>query len=471
MFQVWKIFVVLLLQTLLFSSFSHANFEKAMEIYRAGRFDEAKSAFEALAAIGDRSSLFNLGVMHYRGESFEKSPIKAYVLMKIANDGFDDESFTKISKSILGSFDDQQKKESEELFIELNSIYNISKIKANIFPKPLNDEDCPPEITPIERVAPLYPRSESIAGRMGLTQMEFTISPEGYPRDIIAAKSTNNAFTISSVKAAKKFLYKPPLDSKPIFGYRNVFIYQLVKNNGENMKVRTKTLSKELNDLKRSAGEGDAVAQYSYASRLNTFRYFKDYLEKIDLQYKTANEWFTKSAQSGLPHAQYEIGRNMLEGRGCEIDIVNGYKWINAAAIGGYSPAQNVLAQSALTKSDLSTEKSLAAIGWLRNSVQANNFPARLLLAWELSTSNISELRNAEEALELIESDPENYFDDVRIMETKAAAYAELGDFKKAKKYQKKAEKIARKFNWDIPLISDRLRLYDHGEPYRGTYY
>ena len=43
---------VILLQILLFSSYSHASFEKALEIYSAGRFDEAKSAFGALAAIG-----------------------------------------------------------------------------------------------------------------------------------------------------------------------------------------------------------------------------------------------------------------------------------------------------------------------------------------------------------------------------------------------------------------------------------
>ncbi len=466
MFQSRRVFVAILLQALLFSSFSYASFEKAMEIYSAGRFDEAKSAFEALAAIGDRSSLFNLGVMHYRGEYFEKNPVKAYILMKIANDGADEESFTRISKSIFRKFDDQQKKESEELFIELNSIYNISTIKANIFPRPLNDEDCPPEITPIKRDAPRYPKYELSTGRMGLTHMEFTISPEGYPRDIISTKSTNNAFTKSSVKANKKFLYEPPLDGKPVYGYRTVIIYKLM-----NSKVFTKTLTKELDDLKNSAGEGDVIAQYRYASRLNTFRYFKDYLKKVDLQYKTANEWFAKSAKNGLPHAQYEIGRNMLNGRGCEADIVNGYKWINAAAIGGYSPAQNALAQSALTKSDISSEKSLAAIGWLRNSAQSNNFSARLLLAWELSTSNVSELRNAEEALELIDSDTRNYFDDVRIMETKAAAYAELGDFKKAKKYQKKAEKIARKLKWEIPLISERLGLYERGKPYRGTYY
>jgi tetratricopeptide (TPR) repeat protein len=99
------------------------------------------------------------------------------------------------------------------------------------------------------------------------------------------------------------------------------------------------------------------------------------------------------------------------------------------------------------------------------------SYAAKLLLAWELSTSNVEALRNGEEALELLAAEPENYFDDVRVMETKAAAYAEMGNFKKAIKWQNKAGKIAKKLDWSIPLIADRLSVYSHSEAYRGTYY
>ena len=44
--------------------------------YRAGDFARAKTAFETLADLGDRSSLFNLGVMNHRGEAVQKDPIK-----------------------------------------------------------------------------------------------------------------------------------------------------------------------------------------------------------------------------------------------------------------------------------------------------------------------------------------------------------------------------------------------------------
>lgn len=463
-----KILVAVLFQILLYSPVTYASFDKAMEIYSAGNFNEAKAAFEALAAIGDRSALFNLGVMYYRGEAVEKDSVKAYTLMKIANNGLDDEFYSRIANSIFGKFNESKRNEAEKLHRKIDPIYNISTISANIFPKPLADEDCAPDIKPLKKVAPRYPRLEAKAGRMGLVHMEYTISPEGYPRDIVADKSTSKKFTRASVRATRKFLYEPPLDKKPIYGHRTTMIFQMVN---DKMNVQTKTLTKELDELEEAASNGDVIAQYSYASRLNTFRYFKSYLEEVDLQYKTANEWFIKSAKSGLPHAQYEIGRNMIRGRGCEVDIVNGFKWINAAAIGGFSPAQTTLARSALLKSDVSSEKLVAAVGWLRNAAQSNNFAAKLLLAWELSTSNINELRNGKEALELLKADPGNYFDEVRIMETKAAAYAEIGDFKKALKLQKKAAKAALKQKWDIPLISERVSLYKRNETYRGSYY
>jgi tetratricopeptide (TPR) repeat protein len=389
--------------------------------------------------------------------------------MRIANEGLEDEHFSKLANSIFKKLTQNQKSKAESLYIELNKIHSIDLIRANIFPKLVSDKESAPEIKPIKREAARYPSSEIKALRMGLTEMEYTISPEGYPRDLVVSKVTNRAFTNSSVKAVKKFIYEPSRTGKPTYGKRIVFTYEL-EDDGD-IEVKTRKLSSELNKLKKSATEGDAVAQYVYATRLNEYRYFKSYLKDIDLQYKTANQWFTKSAEAGLPHSQFEIGRNMVRGKGCEIDVANGHKWINAAAVGGYAPAQVSLARSALSESDTSEEKYIAAIGWLKNAAVADNYSARLLLAWELSTSEVAQIRNGNQALELVDDKPRTYFDEVRIMETTAAANAELGDFDKAVKLQKKAKKTAEKLGWNIPLIAKRLALYQNKQRYRGSYF
>lgn len=456
---------------LLLSSLSHASFEKAMDTYNSGNFVEAKSAFESLASVGDRSALFNLGVMYYRGEAVDSDPVKAYVLMKIANAGFDDVNFKKVSLSLFASLTPAQRKEVEVLYSKLEPVYNIEKVTSEILPKPLDDAHSQPEVAPKKNVSGQYPTSEARAGRMGVTYIELTISPEGYPRDIVVIESTNQAFAKASVTAAKQFIYELPSSAKPVYGHRAAFTYKLDDGRGNEVNVKTEALISELNELKEAANNEDPIAQYKYASQLYTLRFFKDYLDNIDLEYRTVNEWFAKSAANGLPHAQFEIGRNMVEGRGCEVDVVNGYKWINAAAFGGYSLAQKMLAQSQLADDDLPDKTLFEAIGWLRKAATSDNSSAKILLAWELSTSLSTDIRNGDEALSLIASEPDNYFDDIRLFETKAAAYAETGDFKKAIKYQKKAHILASKSEWVIPLISVRLALYESNKPYRGSYY
>jgi TPR repeat protein len=81
-----------------FVSNTQASFQQALELYQEGEFEPAYHAFEALAAIADRSALFNLGVMHYRGEYVEQDLEKGYALMSIANRGYDNENFSSLLK-------------------------------------------------------------------------------------------------------------------------------------------------------------------------------------------------------------------------------------------------------------------------------------------------------------------------------------------------------------------------------------
>lgn len=50
---------------------------EALAAYDAGKFEQARKAFQPLAEIGDPDGLYNLGVMHARGEGGPKEPAKA----------------------------------------------------------------------------------------------------------------------------------------------------------------------------------------------------------------------------------------------------------------------------------------------------------------------------------------------------------------------------------------------------------
>ena len=396
---------------------ANANFDKAIALYQNKDFTEAKEAFEVLAAIGDRSALFNLGVMYYRGEAIERDAIKGYVLMTIANQGLDEPDFSSLIAKLDRSLTPEQKSFAKELMVKLLPTYDIALIKESVFPELLDDKDCEPDVLPLLKKAPLYPRSENRRGIMGITITEYTVSPQGYVRDIYIKTSSSNGFSRVSGRAAKHFRYQPPTNGQPRHGVQNRFTFTLEGGSGF---VRTKKIKESLENLKQAAEAGDPRAQYLYAKQVNIYRHFSDHLRGLDLQHRDSVKWFKKSAENGLPHSQYEMGKSMLEGRGCKVDIENGTKWIKAAAISGYSPAQQYLAQEFLSDSERSSTEAALAISWLRNASMGNYYPAKVDLAWELSTTEVTILRDGKEALELLEDDSDLYYDEVRLLEVQA---------------------------------------------------
>ncbi len=461
-------FLVFML-SLMLSLSAKASFDKALELYQQGKFFEAKEAFEALASLGNRNALFNLGVMHFRGEAVARDPVKASAFMQYAASVSDDPNILSVSQRVFAALSPSEQQSAKVILSSLENIYSDDAIKRSIFPKLLDDEDCPPEVQPIHQERPKYPSKELRDRLMGLTYVEMTISPEGYSRDVFINGTTTRGFGRSTANSLNKFVFEPPADKRPVYGYEIAFIYMIA---GDDVEVKTKYLKRDMQETEAKAQQGDPIAQYQYGQKLNAFRKFDDYLNDVDLQYRTANEWYQKSALQGLPNAQYQIGRNMMRGRGCEIDKKNGQKWINLAAVSGYSPAQTQLAKILLFEQDESTEQSIkSAMHWLSDAAVTGNPTAIVLLAWELSTSALDEVRDAGKALKWLDSDFDDYFDELRILETQAAAYAELGEFHKAIKYQKKALKLANKRDWEIPLVAQRLSLYQDQKPYRGSYY
>ncbi|MEM7360247.1 MAG: energy transducer TonB [Pseudomonadota bacterium] len=439
-----------------------------MQIYAAGQHEEAKHAFETLATIGDQSSLFNLGVMHFRGEAVAQNSPRAYALMRIASENSNDIEFANAATSIKETLADVELKLADTLYQELILVYGLENIKRDLLPRLLNDEDCPPRLKPIHKEPLTYPRNQQ--HRMGLVSAEFTISPEGYPREILVTSYSNKDFAKATLRALERYRYPPTHGGKPS-RERHVSVYHFGHSYGGTVWARR--VSRNLEELREKSENGDSTAQFEYARHLNFYRHFNDFILKDKFQYRQANEWYTRAASGGVINAQFEIGRNMLEGRGCEVDRENGFKWIKAAAVGGFSPAQTFLATSELAEQASSPQRTRSIISWLRNAAMDEKFgyPAKVLLAWELATSSEKSVLNADRALSLIEDTPFNFNDDLRLLETRAAAHALLGNYKKAVKFQVKAKRIAKRNDWNIKKVNERLALYQQNKLYVGSYY
>lgn len=442
-----------------------ANFDKAMQDYTAGNFTEAYRSFDALAAIGDYSSAFNIGVMYYRGEHVEPDSLEAWAWMQLAASQSGEESMAATASKIRARFTPEQQEAAQRRYDALLHSHGKERVMKDLNPVLLADEECEVDRTPIAKNPPRYPPVELQRGRFGRVVLEYSVMPGGHVRDITVVQSNEPSFTRAAAKSALSYRYEPAPVSEPTSGVKTAVIFSIrgpVNNERE--------LVAELNEWKGKAESGDAVAQYIYAYRLGVFRSFRKYMKSTDLEYQTANKWYLEAAQQGIPQAQFEIGRNMVVGRGCEADVKNGMKWISAAAVAGIPEAQNYLATSAGSLSE--EDRREHAIRWLKNAAVNGHYFSGLLLAWELVSgpgpATDEELSMAQE---LVEAKPVDYFDEVRILETRAAVAAAQADFKSAQRLQKRAIKLAGRLEWDLRDAKHRQEAYQRGEKWSGPYF
>lgn len=442
-----------------------ANFDKAMEAYTAGNFTEAYRSFDALAAIGDYSSAFNIGVMYYRGEYVERDPVEAWAWMQLAGSESDTENMLLTAEKVFSGLSVAQQQAARARLDALLDSYSIEVLSRELAPVLLSDDECDADRTPVSKKQPRYPQTALRKGQFGRVVVEYSVMPGGHVRDVAVVQSSGEDFSQAAGESALYYRYEPMALAQPTSGYKTAISFSM------HGKIDNKQeLVAELQEWRDKAEAGDGVAQYVYAYRLGVFRSFQKYMKGVNLEYQTANRWYLASAKQGIAHAQYEIGRNMVAGRGCEADVEGGLKWISAAAVAGLPEAQQYLASSTGTMPE--EERRAHAIRWLKNAAANGHYFSGLLLAWELVSGpgqiTQEELSHAEK---LVAAEPVNYFDKVRILETEAAVAAARGDFLRAQRLQKKAVKIADRLEWDLRDVHHRMEAYQREEKWVGPYY
>ena len=85
---------------------------------------------------------------------------------------------------------------------------------------------------PIVKPAAAYPKTALSRGLEGYCTVEYTVTTSGETRDVVVVDCPQKIFAKTSIKAAKKFKYKPKvIDGEPIEvpGVRNRFTFQMAK--------------------------------------------------------------------------------------------------------------------------------------------------------------------------------------------------------------------------------------------------
>jgi tetratricopeptide (TPR) repeat protein len=189
------------------------------------------------------------------------------------------------------------------------------------------------------------------------------------------------------------------------------------------------------------------------------------YIEKSDVERLHMN--YQKAADQGDPNAETNLGWMYHEGKGVPQDYRKAVELFQKAADQGYAPGQAYLASQYAEGKGVPKDYQKAVELYHKAVNQEPNPYAFNDFAWFLGTCPDDSQRNGKEpvryatkACELTEWKKANFIG------TLAAAYAEIGDFDAAVKYQKQA--IA--FGSDYPdkqVMEKALKLYQQRKPYR----
>ena len=463
-----KLFRLILAACFLLSYFSSAlaTFEKGLAHYDKGQFKSAFFIFKNLAEVGDNSSQFNLGVMYHRGEHVKRNHVMAYSWMRLAGEGGNDR-YNDTANKVLASLSEKAATAAEREFTMLSSKYGQDALASALSPRPLNDDDCSQPPQRISSPSPVYPEKAIQRSAFGFVDLNYDISPEGYAREVSVRQTTEKLFVKAAVNALQRAKWEPieissAGDSVLINDLEIRYTFMI---EGAQRQLITR-LERESAPLLELAKGNDRDAQYRYAKQLEAIKAFA--LSTVKPEYRDLNKWYVKAAFNGHSLAQYEIGRNIIVGRGCEANLKIGRKWLKAAAVSGHPFAQEEIAMSALSEGLSNRDQ---AIYWLRRSASNDYYKAKVKLAWMLVSGGEHSEHAIGEVQNLLEDTPVAYQDEVRILETKAAVLAAAGNFKKAISHQKKALRKAKQLGWKIPVMNDRLQNYKESKTWMGPYY
>jgi len=435
---------------IIFISGLKADFNSAADAYEQGNYQQAYEEYLSMAKVGEKRSQFNIAVMYFNGQHVNKDINKAYAWMKLS---VDSDSATQKMKELFASVKTvvKDQKKADQEYGKLSSLYSSETLLKTLYPSfvELNNENAY-QAEPIKIAQPRFPRKAVQNGIQGWTKFSFDLDKNGIPRNIVLMESApKEVFDKESARAIAKWQFKPAVDKEGNTIESQSMIYTLefrlaTKDGG--LKLKERYVRSTLEKLKQE----DPVAQFEVA-----FWKTKGLFPEVDVN---PSELFFKSAQKGLPSAQYQIGKSLIYGKGCVQDKAKGIAWLTRAASNGQTEARELLASVNFERQDLESQQ--AGLDYLSNIEKLSPL-TKIQLAKVLATSPYESISNPKKALDIVKKVKLREFpDEITLFEIKAAAYAKLGKFKKAINYQEDALDEAEDLGADTYGIIERLDSY-----------
>ncbi len=443
--------------TLLLASFSSkADFNAASDHYAQKNYQAAYEEFLNLAEMGEKRAQFNLGVMYYQGQHVEKNINKAYAWTKLAVESANSSEQEKNIHNIIASkLTEKQLAEAE--YQSLANSYSSEVLIDRLYPvitKSYKKADFQAKPTNLgkKKTRPKYPRKALEKGIIGTVSLVFDIDKLGNPRNIRVRESfPEKLFEKHALKAITYWRFEASKNKagEAIYTYDSYFTMEF--------RVGERDFGvpeKQYNEVKAAALAGDPQAQLTYG-------FWHEKLNNLPDD-ENSTEWFLKAATQGSSYAQYELGKSLLHGKGCQTDKVKGLEWLTRSASNGRSEAKELLAGLAAQGTTLESQKQ--ALTYL-DDIDNMSSTSIIRLSWLLIKSPYKEITDPKRAIKLLEKlNIHTFKDEVTKQEILAAAHASLGKYKKAVSYQEDALDDAENLGFDITEIKQHLALYKKNE-------
>ncbi|MFZ5842129.1 MAG: hypothetical protein ACOY3E_04440 [Pseudomonadota bacterium] len=431
------------------------DFNAAVSAYENQDFAKAYQEFRRLAELGDAPSQRNLAVMYANGSFVERNTVEAWAWAALAAEQ-DAESSAPIRDRLASKLTDTEKLTAEQRLQELQQQYGQAAIAEKLLPVPADQmADCTVEVSsdarPVKTFPPRYPVQAIRDGFEGYTCLSFYLNENGVPLrasvyDVKVSKdgkknrndesSTRyaNWFSQEAKLALQKWVFSPPA-TQALREIPSRYCLDFLLHDSEKGQQQVK----EDAEQRDAAADGDPVAQYRFARKLETRLTNPRFPEDKRQQVTTVmHALYKQSAFAGFADSQFKMATNLLTGNQCEKDIGKGIAWLTFAAQQGHSESQYLLA-SRLRHGEGVEPNPEKAVKWLQAAAESGHSRAQLEYALYLLQHHPGQ---AELARRYLPETPKPY--DLIELEAAALSHALAGNFSKAVEYQTEVVAIAR---------------------------
>ncbi len=318
-------------------NFCHADLMLALENYEKGNFEDAYTQFHELAELGNAQALFNIGVMYFHGQFVEKSNVKAFTWMEIAN------SFNSYysSQEVEDQLTPEEISVAQAQILELRVKYGAESYQTKLKPFVCARENYQksnfPKYQAIKQDKPNAPATARRKQVNGYIQVGYSINEHGDVVDVDLLDEYPKAvgYAVETLRATKNFKYPPfvPDPNQVPLRYKTYSMsFNVIKWNSKQARHSKSSVASFI----KMANANHPKAQYLMATAIPAL-----YKAKIDQ--KKRNELLELSARNGYDRAQLTLGLRLIQDQNCSTSKAKGENWIKHAASNGNEIAEKYI--------------------------------------------------------------------------------------------------------------------------------